>query len=212
MYATRADMILKSSLAWSLGPLFTYAPLGGGATNGGNGGGTGAGGTSGGATAATGTNGGTNGGTGTSGTGGKGCFPAGTHISTPQGTKTIESLHPDDEVLAVDEQGRSHAVTVKTFMTKRAQILTIETDGGRLHTTDEHPIMLANFTFRPASELKINDRIMFWENNKPTPVKIRALKHKHGRSLVYNLEVGEPHTFIADGFVVHNKKATPQVP
>lgn len=171
-YGTRVDMVLKSSLAWSLGPQYTYSASGVGSRS-----------------------------RSTSGS----CFPAGTRIATPNGDTPIETLLPGDEVLAVDANGKSKAVKVKVFMAKRSALLTLQTDNGSLHTTEDHPLMLPDNSFRPAGELKEGDHVMVWKDEKLVASKIGSITHQQGEQTVFNLEVEEPHTFIADGFVVHNK-------
>ena len=124
--------------------------------------------------------------------GGGGCFPAGTRIATPDGPVAIETVQPGAVVLT--GQGGTTVVDA-TFFT-RAQVLTLVTDAGILRTTAEHPILCANGKFRRAGNLTSGD---------PLP-DARVVSGALGaEELVYNLRVGPPHTFIADGFVVHNK-------
>ena len=124
--------------------------------------------------------------------GGGGCFPAGTRIATPVGPVAIETVQPGTVVLT--GQGGT-AVVEATFFT-RARVLTLVTDAGTLRTTAEHPILCADGTFRLAGNLTSGD---------PLP-GARVVGGALGtEEPVYNLRVGPPHTFIADGFVVHNK-------
>ena len=124
--------------------------------------------------------------------GGGGCFPAGTHIATPDGPVAIETVQPGTVVLT--GQGGTTVVDA-TFFT-RARVLTLVTDAGTLRTTAEHPILCADGTFRPAGNLTPG-------NSLPgAQVVGGALGTEEP---VYNLRVGPPHTFMADGFVVHNK-------
>lgn len=179
VYGTRVDFILQSTMAWSLGPQYTFVPTGAGQSNGMGGGGN------------------------TNNPGG--CFPAGTQIMTPRGDSPIETLLPGDEIIAVDKEGKSKIVKVQAFLAKRAPVLVLKTVEGTLHTTDEHPLLTASHNFRPAGELKVGDEVMVFKDDKETPSKILSLNHDNGEQIVYNLEVEEPHTFVADTFVVHNK-------
>ena len=124
--------------------------------------------------------------------GGGGCFPAGTTIATPSGLVSIETLQPGAVVLT--GQGAMTAVEA-TFVT-RARVLTLRTDTGLLQTTTEHPVLCADGKFRSAGELVRGARL---PGALVTGVALGA------EELVYNLRVGSPHTFVADGFVVHNK-------
>ncbi|MGD0651074.1 MAG: TIM44-like domain-containing protein, partial [Verrucomicrobiia bacterium] len=123
---------------------------------------------------------------------GGGCFPAGTLVLTPHGEVLIESLLPGDVV----STGRGGTAVVEaTFMTS-APVLSVETDMGTLRTTTEHPLLCADGRFRLAGNLSQGDRL-----HGATVLRCRSGKE----SLVYNLRVAGPHTFIVDGFVVHNK-------
>jgi len=124
--------------------------------------------------------------------GGGGCFPAGTTIATPSGLVAIETLQPGAVVLT--GQGAMTAVEA-TFVT-RARVLTLRTDAGLLRTTAEHPVLCGDGKFRSAGELVRGARL---PGTLVTGVALGA------EELVYNLRVGSPHTFVADGFVVHNK-------
>ena len=124
--------------------------------------------------------------------GGGGCFPAGTTIATPSGLVAIETLQPGAVVLT--GQGATTAVEA-TFVT-RARVLTLRTDAGLLRTTAEHPVLCADGKFRDAGELVRGARL---PGVLVTGVALGT------EELVYNLRVGSPHTFVANGFVVHNK-------
>ena len=124
--------------------------------------------------------------------GGGGCFPAGTTIATPRGLVAIETLQPGAVVLT--GQGAPTAVEA-TFVT-RARVLTLQTDAGLLRTTAEHQVLCADGIFRSAGGLARGTQL-------PGALVTRAALG--AEELVYNLRVGSPHTFVADGFVVHNK-------
>jgi len=136
------------------------------------------------------------------GGGGGGCFPAGTLIATTAGTAPIESLRPGDKILAYSD-GRLMQVSVVNFYKKHSRLLTVTTAKDRLVTTGEHPL-LTRFGFTEAGKLKPGEEIGLLREGRLTWVKIKKLRYG-GEADVYNLEVAPPHTFIAEGFVVHNK-------
>ena len=136
---------------------------------------------------------------------GGGCFPAGTRIRTPRGDLAIETLQPGDEIFGVDAGGAEITTTVEFVEATQSALWTIETSQGVLQTTAEHPLLSAGGNFLAAGELKPGARIVVWNHGQTEPALIRQITASTNRQLVYNLRVGPPHTFIADGFVVHNK-------
>jgi len=139
------------------------------------------------------------------GGGGGGCFPAGTRVSTPHGEIPIEKLEPGDVVFAVDARGNLVETAVENVQVTRSALLVIETDHGLLRTTQEHPLLSAAGDFRLAGGFKPGEQVMAWGSNGLQPVTIRRMSTPEGEEEVYNLRVGQPHTFVADGLVVHNK-------
>ena len=108
--------------------------------------------------------------------GGGGCFEQGTPVLTPSGEVPIETLHVGDLVIG----GRVEAITC------------VEPDeyieiGNGVRVTVEHPFQVAPGVFRMA------DRVF------PTARRVKAL------CPAYNLLVSPGGTYVAGGFVVHNK-------
>jgi len=136
---------------------------------------------------------------------GGGCFPAGTAIATPQGEKAIEQLAAGDEILAVDEQGRTVQTRVKTIFINKSPLVQVTTPEGNFLATGDHPVSIGHGRFRRVGDLHAGDPITRWKNGRLIEEKIGELNYTAGKSLVFNLEVNEPHTFIAGGIVVHNK-------
>jgi predicted lipid-binding transport protein (Tim44 family) len=123
---------------------------------------------------------------------GGGCFAAGTPILTPHGEVAIETLQPGDVVLT----GNGGATSVEATFVTRAPVLALETDAGTLRTTAEHPLLDADGEFRLAGEFKCGD----WLSGATVQRCVTGPEQ-----LVFNLRVGPPHTFVAGGFIVHNK-------
>lgn len=136
---------------------------------------------------------------------GGGCFPAGTLIETPRGEIAIEQLEPGDAVIALRRDGRPITAQVQGVFSTRSPLLILNTDRGELRTTAEHPLRLARGNFRPAGDLAPGENVLIWQARRLQPARIIARQLLTTPCLVYNLEVGWPHTFVADGFVVHNK-------
>ena len=136
---------------------------------------------------------------------GGGCFPAGTRIATPSGAAAIETLQPGDTVTGVDAAGRFVRVRVQRTIRLRGEPREIRTSAGVLCATAEHPFRLSDGTFRPLGELAPGMRVCVADAATVRPATVLGPGAPRPAQEVFNLEVEEPHTFIADGFVVHNK-------
>lgn len=137
--------------------------------------------------------------------GGGGCFPAGTMVQTPTGERRIETLTPGETVLAVDPTGVAVETRIEGLYATTSPLLTVVTDIGTLATTSEHPVALVCGGFCAARQLIAGDRILAWRGGITQTATVRKLRAGTEDTTVFNLQVGSPHTFVADGFVVHNK-------
>ncbi|MDP2865494.1 MAG: TIM44-like domain-containing protein, partial [Elusimicrobiota bacterium] len=136
------------------------------------------------------------------GGGGGGCFPAGTMVATVSGDVPIEKLRPGIKVLSFSG-GRLVESAVKEFYEKKDRLLVIRTDKGRLTATAEHPL-LTRYDFTEVRDLKKGAEVAVLIDGRRVWARIKSIK-PGGVAPVYNIEVAPPHTFIADGFIVHNK-------
>ncbi len=136
------------------------------------------------------------------GGGGGGCFPAGTGVATDSGVIPIEKLKPGDRVIAFSDAGLVRA-EVKEFYEKKDRLMVIRTGKGKLTATPEHPL-LTRFGFKEVRDLKKGMEVGVLSDGRRVWAKIKSIK-PGGVAAVYNIEVAPPHTFIADGFIVHNK-------
>lgn len=137
--------------------------------------------------------------------GGGGCFPAGTMIRTPSGQAPVESLSIHDKVRAVDPEGRSFNSSVEKLFTTLTRVLLVKTNRGVLRTTIDHPVGLPDGTFLEAGNLRPGNDVLVWDQDALIPATVLGTSISEGKELVYNLSVGEPHTFLAADFLVHNK-------
>jgi hypothetical protein len=137
--------------------------------------------------------------------GGGGCFAEGTPVLTPRGEVAIERIRPGDQVIAVDRSGRPVIVRVKETHRTQSPVLVLQTTRGGLSTTSEHPVAIAEGGFRKAGDLAPGETIMAWRDDGMMPAIVTGKLRRTDDELVYNLTVEAPHTFIAGGFVVHNK-------
>jgi len=134
------------------------------------------------------------------------CFVAGTPITVPGGTKPIELVAPDDEVLAFDfASGELVPTTVERVdrheRDDERQVIEVRTPAGVLIGTPEHVI----WTGEQWSSLSEAETIALADGGNASVLERTALE---GRASVYNLHVAHPdHVYVAAGFLVHNVKA-----
>lgn len=140
-----------------------------------------------------------------SGLAGSYCFVAGTPISTPQGPVPIEALR---EGILINSYDVARQRVVQTRVRRvhardaeRLIRLTLST-GAALDTTPEHPFFLpALGEFRTAALLQPGDWLLTDTGAAATVV---STEERSEHATVYNLSVGEPHTYFAGSVLVHN--------
>lgn len=146
----------------------------------------------------------------------EGCFTAGTRVRMSDGSENaIETLQIGDAVLA-----RAGVKQVSTSIRalilpppKRVYTLTFS-DGNTLTLTDAHPISTTHGwkSIEPKATAKENPSLvvsrLMWGDVIHTldgTVQLASITPCKGKVQVYNITVGNPHTFYANGVLVHNK-------
>jgi hypothetical protein len=133
---------------------------------------------------------------------GVGGFPAGTMITATSGDIAIEDIRPGDRILAFSDEKLVQSF-VQDSNSRRTLLLTIVTDRGRLITARTHKLLTWN-GFVEAQNLKEDDGLAILKDGRRKWAKVRSVKN--GKlSRVHNLVTGPPHTFIANGYMVHNE-------
>jgi len=130
-----------------------------------------------------------------------GGFPAGTLITATSGDFLIEELKKGDKILAFSDDNLVQSEVRDTY-DKKTMLFTIQTNYGKLVTTRYH-LLLTWKGFAEAQSFKAGDEVAYLKNGRRVWARIKSVKSgKTGT--VYNLQTGPPHTFIANGFLVHN--------
>jgi len=139
------------------------------------------------------------------GGGGGGCFLAGTQVLSPSGAVPIESINPGETVYSFDENGSvSPSVVQEAYAVERSFYYLLQAGGYSVNVTAEHPFLTSS-GYVEAQSLKLGDEIYVYSGGKLQPRKITAVSLVFGNITAYNLQVAGGHTFIANGFAVHNK-------
>jgi hypothetical protein len=134
-----------------------------------------------------------------------GCFPAKTDILTPTGGKAIETIREGDQILAVDKQGKRCPAKVRSVFISRSFLVEIETESGRLTTTNKQPLCLQGGTCKCAEDLVTGEELLHWQDGKSLPAKIRAIHKTKQLAQVFNLVLEDQQYFIAGDFQVRSK-------
>jgi hypothetical protein len=134
-----------------------------------------------------------------------GCFPAGTPIRTPGGSQPIERLRDGDAVTTVGPDGTAASRKIKSVFVTTNRLVEVRTEAGKLVTTETQPLALAAGGVRTAGELKPGDRVFRWDGRARRAVTVQSVSATGRREEVFNLMLGDPAIFIADGFLVRSK-------
>lgn len=134
---------------------------------------------------------------------GGGCFLPGTKITLANGkTKNIEDIQVGDVILTFKNEVDNTLVpgTVKKLQTHTVSEYLIVNN--KIRVTPEHRV-LVNGQWTTAGEMKVGD---FLRGENGEPVEVLSVEHQYGLVKVYNFEVENYHTYIAEGIYVHNDK------
>jgi len=129
------------------------------------------------------------------------CFLAGTPILMADGSlKPIEQVKVGDQLVAFDE---------KTAVFKNDKVKEVSQHAadrylivnGNLKVTSNH-LVYSNGRWEKIGSLKVGDKLFDSNGKEETINDIKEIAQK---VTVYNLEVNPYHTYVAGGFLVHNK-------
>ena len=134
-----------------------------------------------------------------------GCFPAGTAIHVPGRTKPIESVREGDLVTTVGTDGVGSSAKVVSVFVTRNRLVEVRTEAGRLLTTETQPFSLASGGLRAAGELEAGDQICRWNGSGRRPATVLSVTATGREEAVFNLILGDPAIFLANGFLVRSK-------
>ncbi len=128
------------------------------------------------------------------------CVAEGMRIATPSGPVPIEQLLVGAEVESFD---------VKTGRSQRARVTGLQSfNAGRLvqlgglSLTPNHPVF-ADGSWRAAGEVKVNAQLVGLGGTS----LLAPLAESSRPTVVYDLSVTDPHTYFAEGVLLHNKAA-----
>ena len=135
----------------------------------------------------------------------KTCFPHYTLVSTPNGKIQISQLTVGDVVYSYDESGKiSESKITHKFVhdnEEKSDVYEyIFSDGKKVHITLNHPVLLSSGKYEQIGNVTENDLLVDEYGNYLSIISQKFIDNM----VVYNLEVEENHTYIAEGIRVHN--------
>lgn len=128
------------------------------------------------------------------------CVAAGTKILSDRGPVMVECVEVGMRVIGYDpERGLTSVATVQSVesATRRETVVV----NGSLRLTGEHPVF-ADAAWVQAGQLRIGSHL---RTSAGALAEVRRLERLIGSVTVFSLRVDAPHTFFADGYLVHNK-------
>ncbi len=130
------------------------------------------------------------------------CFVSGTQILLDNGhTKAIEEIEVGDRVLSFNPNNSNHDLTedIVSQVFQKTVFKTLMLND--LETTHDHRIYTPDRGFIEAKEINIGDYIVGTDGSY---IKVVSKKEIDEEKTVYNFTVRHNHTYIADGYRVHN--------
>jgi len=100
---------------------------------------------------------------------------------------------------------------VLAVFTTKNRLVEVRTEAGTLVTTETQPLAQAGGGLRAAGELKAGDRVFRWDGRERRAATVRSVSATGRQERVFNLIVGDPVFFVADGFLVRGKPPAPAI-
>jgi hypothetical protein len=135
------------------------------------------------------------------------CFPASTLIHTPIGLRKISTINVGEYVTSFAQGRATPCVSTVTRRLEHAKAPIWEIGTSCRSTPIRCTAIHAYLTSRgwiQARQLRIGDELIGILDYGKVPCKVTTISESTSFELVYNLHTAGDHTFVADGFIVHN--------
>lgn len=137
------------------------------------------------------------------------CFTKNMRVKTSKGFQPITEVKIGDKVISYNPKAGifEEDVVLKTseHITDNYYNLTLD-NGVLLEVTSEHPILIGNNNFVKVKDIKIGDKVGYFnDRGNPDWKTVKSKKIIHKTVDVFNLTTEKNHTFIVENVIVHNK-------
>ncbi|MEM5871995.1 MAG: Hint domain-containing protein, partial [Candidatus Aenigmatarchaeota archaeon] len=136
-----------------------------------------------------------------------GCFLAGTKILMADGSlKNIEDIKFGDIVLSFENDKFVPRPVNKIFQSVIDDYVLLKTERHEARVSGAHRFYIGNGEFRKLDDIQVGDMVYVVENGKLVQEKVISKEPIKEKVKVFNFNVVGSHTYIANGFAVHNAK------
>ena len=136
-----------------------------------------------------------------------GCFPSYVSLKTNEGYKKISEIKVGDSIISFNDRGElEEDIVSNTFVYDDKEVYRYYiSNNSFVDVTKEHPVLTLENTFEEIGKLNVGDYLIDIHNS---PVRITSIEFLN-KDRVYNIEVKNNHTYIAENIRVHNKTKEP---
>lgn len=134
------------------------------------------------------------------------CFVPTTKILMGDGSrKKIQDVQVGDVVMSWNGTGFEPKPVTKVYTSQAEKLVKVEVNSAsNTWCTPEHPFLVSGQGWVPAKDLEPGDRVSAFENDLAFVSQVIYQEPSGTDKTVFNLEVQDNHTYIANNLVVHN--------
>ncbi len=134
------------------------------------------------------------------------CFYPDALISTPDGGKRIADVNIGDDVLSFDNDRHiiERKVVNKWVVDGQFTFIHFTTKSGKKFICTDNHIVLTDKGFDIAKNIKVGNILYLYTDENVLEDRVIDIHSEIDNTTVYDIEVDGSHTFISDGFLVHN--------
>ena len=134
-----------------------------------------------------------------------GCFPENSQVTVPGGKRPIQDIRKGDLVLRPQGVKEFVQAAVRDVFESEEELLDLVTTHSTITTTADQLFQCYDGQYKKTQDLMAELIAYVLDDKEVVFIRVKAIIPKGVKAKVYHLHVDEPHLYIVDGFVVHNK-------